>query len=64
MPDQSQNERIRSQRRLIIEMIEASMQLAMEKGPHSLTPGCSCIACINKRKRKLYGPPKPWRYYL
>lgn len=64
MPDQSQNERIRSQRRLIIEMIEASMQLAMEKGPHPMTPGCSCIACVNKRKRKLSGPPEPWRYRL
>jgi len=64
MPDQSQNERIRSQRRLIIEMIEASMRLALEKGPHPLTSGCNCIACVNKRKRKLSGPPKPWRHRL
>ena len=64
MPDQFQKKRILHQRRLITEMIEASMRLAKEKGPHPLTPGCSCIACVNKRKRKLAGPPKPWRYYL
>ncbi|MDZ7831925.1 MAG: hypothetical protein U5L07_09270 [Desulfobacterales bacterium] len=64
MPDQFQKKRILHQRRLITEMIEASMRLAMEKGPHPLTPGCSCIACVNKRKRKLDGPPKPWRYSL
>lgn len=64
MPDHSQNERLHSQRRLIIEMIEASMRLAMEKGAHPLTPGCSCIACVNKRKHKLSGPPKAWRHRL
>lgn len=32
------------------------MQLAKEKGPHPLTLGCSCIACVNKHKRRLSGP--------
>lgn len=64
MSDQNQKKYVLQQRRLIAEMIEASMRLAMEKGPHPLTPGCNCIACVNKRKRKLSDPPKPWRYYL
>ncbi|MDY6824313.1 MAG: hypothetical protein SWH68_11045 [Thermodesulfobacteriota bacterium] len=55
---------ILAERRLIVEMMNASMQLAYEKGPHPLTPGCNCIACVNKRKRKLAAPEKPWRYRL
>lgn len=51
-------------RTLIFEMIEESMALSVRKGPHSLTPGCNCIACINKRKRILDGPARPWRYRL
>jgi hypothetical protein len=50
--------------KMIAEMIEASMALSVKKGPHPLTPGCNCIACINKRKRILQGPPKPWQYRL
>ncbi|MCJ8503021.1 hypothetical protein [Desulfatitalea alkaliphila] len=53
-----------AQRRLILEMIDASMQLAHKRGPHPLTNGCNCITCVNKRKRILSGPPKPWRYKL
>jgi hypothetical protein len=49
---------------MIAEMIEASMALSAEKGLHPLTPGCNCIACVNKRKRILQGPQKPWRYRL
>jgi len=49
---------------LIMEMIEESMALSVKKGPHPLTQGCNCIACINKRKDILKGPPRPWRYRL
>ena len=63
-----QNRKIKSRqsndRRIIFEMIEASMALAMEKGAHPLTRGCNCIACVNHRKRMLASPPKPWRYHL
>jgi len=55
---------INAQRALIVEMIEASMQKAGEKGPHSLTRGCSCIVCVNRRKRILAGPERQWRYRL
>lgn len=50
--------------RMIVEMIDAAMQLAYDKGPHPLEAGCNCIACVNKRKQVLAGPPKPWRYRL
>ena len=51
-------------RRLIMEMINESIRLSVEKGPHPMIPGCNCIACINSRKRILAGPPKPCRYRL
>jgi hypothetical protein len=49
---------------MIVEMIEASMALSVQKGPHPQTPGCNCIACINKRKRILHGRPQLWKYRL
>ncbi len=64
MPDIFHKERIRKHRELIIEMIDASMQKAGEKGPHPLTPGCRCIVCVNRRKRSLKGPDRKWRYRL
>jgi len=51
-------------RKMIFDAIEASMQLSRKKGPHALEPRCNCIACVNKRKRILAGPLKPWRYRL
>lgn len=42
---------INRDRRIIMEMIDASWDLAEKKGPHYLEPGCNCIVCINKRKR-------------
>jgi hypothetical protein len=51
-------------RRLIVEMIDAAMDLAEEKGPHPLVVGCNCIACVGKRKQLLRGKPWPWKYTL
>lgn len=51
-------------RRLIIEMIDAAMDLAEEKGPHPLLPGCNCIACVGKRRQLLRGESRPWKYTL
>jgi hypothetical protein len=64
MKNLEKRKKIDAQRRMIIEMIEAAMQKAKEKGPHQLKLKCNCIACINKRKRILDGPLKPWRYRL
>ena len=60
----SEDKRRTAQRRMIFEMIEASMALSLEKGPHHLKKGCSCIVCINKRKQNLNGPSKVWKYKL
>lgn len=64
MPEILDKKRILAQRALILEMIDASMQKAAEKGPHALIPGCSCIVCVNRRKRILAGPERKWRYRL
>ncbi len=45
------SEIIKRDKRLIMEMIDASWALAEKKGLHPLEPGCNCIVCINKRKR-------------
>lgn len=55
---------LEEERRLIMEMIDASMELAHEKGPHDMTPGCNCIVCINKRKQKMFDSALPWRFKI
>jgi hypothetical protein len=61
-------ERIKRDKRLIREMIDASCELARKKGRHDLEPGCNCISCINKRKRILENSglnnPDEWKYTL
>jgi hypothetical protein len=52
------------ERRMILEMIEAGMALSLEKGPHNLQKGCSCIVCVNTRKQILNGPVREWKYTL
>lgn len=53
-----------SQWQSIVEMIDASMQLAVDMGPHPETVGCNCIVCVNTRKRSLFGSVRTWRYHL
>ena len=48
----------------IIEMIDASWELAEQLGKHSLRKGCNCIDCVNKRKRILAPPEREWRFRL
>ena len=64
MHNKFQKERWISDWKMIAEMIEASMTLSVKKGSHPLTPGCNCIVCLNKRKRILQGPQKPWKNRL
>lgn len=45
-------------------MIDAAMQIALEKGAHEWTPGCNGISCVNRRKHILAGTPVAWRYRL
>ncbi len=53
-----------AERRMIFEMMEASLALSIQKGKHSLTKGCSCMACADKRKRLLRKTESKWRYRL
>ncbi len=52
------------QHQIIMEMISASYDLAEKLGRHPLTKGCSCIACVNKRKRILKTPKTDWKFKL
>ena len=51
-------------RRMIYEMIEASMALAQKKGAHLLEDRCNCIACVNKRKAILKEKEPEWTFRL
>lgn len=53
----------RSERMAIIEMIDASCELAAKKGAHPFRNDCNCIACVNKRKR-LLEKPKNWKFRM
>lgn len=48
----------------IFKMMEASCELAIQKGRHELEKGCNCIACVNKRKRILYHSTENWKFRL
>lgn len=50
--------------RMIVEMIDASMALAVKKGKHPLTDGCGCIVCAERRKQLIRGPEPEWKYWL
>ncbi len=53
-----------AQRRMIYEMVEASMALSKKKGHHEFEKGCGCILCVNKRKQIINGPFKEWEFVL
>jgi hypothetical protein len=57
-------EAIKEDRKMILEMIDASWELAERLGKHVLKPGCNCIACVNKRKRILDKQYKEWKFEL
>ncbi len=48
----------------IFKMMEASCELAIQKGRHELEKGCNCIACVNKRKRLLHHSNQKWKFRL
>ena len=51
-------------RRMILEMIHASWELARRLGSHQLKNGCNCIACVNKRKRIIDEQGGEWKFEL
>ncbi|MCP4103272.1 MAG: hypothetical protein GY750_17900, partial [Lentisphaerae bacterium] len=56
----------KSEREKITEMIDAAMELSEQLGTHSLTAGCNCIACVNKRKEllNLKNSDQEWEFCL
>ncbi|MFP4194241.1 MAG: hypothetical protein ACOCY3_02205 [Desulfosalsimonas sp.] len=60
----SAEKKIDAMRSMIVEMIDASIQKAVEKGSHPLERGCNCIVCVNRRKRILTGDSNNWEYRL
>ena len=57
-------EAIKEERKMILEMINASWELAEQLGEHPLKNGCNCLACVTKRKRILDTRYEEWKYEL
>jgi hypothetical protein len=57
-------EAIKEERKKIIEMIDASWELAQLLGEHPVKTGCNCISCVNKRKRILKKQEVKWKFNL
>jgi hypothetical protein len=55
---------IKEERKKIIEMIDASWELAQLLGEHPVKTGCNCISCVNKRKRILKKQEVKWKFNL
>ena len=55
---------IKEERKKIIEMINASWELAQRVGEHPVKTGCNCISCVNKRKRILKKQEVKWKFNL
>ena len=55
---------INEERKMIIEMINASWDLAERLGKHPLKRGCNCISCVNRRKRILEEQKGEWKFVL
>ncbi len=62
--EEKREEARKEELRMIVEMIDASMALAVKKGKHPLTDGCSCIVCAERRKQLIRGPEPEWKYWL
>jgi len=55
---------IKEEKKKIIEMIDASWELAQLLGEHPVKTGCNCISCVNKRKRILKKHKMKWKFNL
>lgn len=54
----------KAEQSMIVEMINASWELAERIGKHPLRSGCNCISCVNKRKHLLERPEHEWKFSL
>ena len=55
---------IKEERKMILEMINASWDLAEQLGKHPVTAGCNCIACVNRRKQLIDQSTEVWKFEL
>jgi hypothetical protein len=55
---------VKKERRMILEMIHASWELAERLGSHPLKNGCNCITCVNKRKKLIDEQRGEWKFDL
>lgn len=55
---------LKAARKMIFDMINASWELAEKLGDHPLKDDCSCISCVNKRKRIVAKEEKEWKFKL
>lgn len=55
---------IKEERKMILEMINASWELAERLGEHPLKSGCNCITCVNRRKQILEQRESEWKFKL
>jgi len=55
---------INEERKMIIEMINASWDLAERLGKHPLKKGCNFITGVNRRKRLLDKQKREWKFVL
>ncbi len=62
--DRNLDDEIKKEQMLIFEMIEASIELAEQKGKHPLENDCNCISCINLRKLVLFNNEREWKFKL
>jgi hypothetical protein len=57
-------ETVKEERRMILEMINASWVLAERLGNHPLKNGCNCMACVIKRKRIIAEQQGEWKFEI
>lgn len=44
----------------VFNLIDRTCELSVQKGPHNLDIDCQCLACMTKRKKRLYPIPTEW----
>jgi hypothetical protein len=52
------------ERKMVLEMIETSWELAERPGKHPRTQGCNRITCVDKRKRVLGEKNREWEFEI
>jgi len=48
----------------VFNLIDRAFELSVQKGPHPFDIDCPCLACMTKRKKRLYPMPTEWSFSL